>query len=77
MAVHIQKRQDYISWDEYFMGVAMLSGMRSKDPNSQVERALSVRTIRSFHGVQRILRCSDDEFPMGEKASHWIPNICM
>ena len=36
MAVHIQKRQGYISWDEYFMGVAILSGMRSKDPNSQV-----------------------------------------
>ena len=31
-----EKRQDYISWDEYFMGVAMLSGMRSKDPNTQV-----------------------------------------
>lgn len=31
-----QKREDYISWDEYFMGVAMLSGMRSKDPNTQV-----------------------------------------
>ena len=30
------KRKDYISWDEYFMGVAMLSGMRSKDPNTQV-----------------------------------------
>ena len=30
------KRQDYISWDEYFMGVAMLSSMRSKDPNTQV-----------------------------------------
>ena len=30
------KRTDYISWDEYFMGVAMLSGMRSKDPNTQV-----------------------------------------
>ena len=30
------KRKDYISWDEYFMGVAKLSGMRSKDPNSQV-----------------------------------------
>ena len=26
------KRSDYISWDEYFMGVAHLSGMRSKDP---------------------------------------------
>ena len=31
-----QKRQGYLSWDEYFMGVAMLSGMRSKDPHSQV-----------------------------------------
>lgn len=30
------KRQDYITWDEYFMSVAMLAGMRSKDPNSQV-----------------------------------------
>ena len=30
------KRQDYITWDEYFMGVAKLSGMRSKDPNTQV-----------------------------------------
>ena len=33
-----EKRMDYISWDEYFMGVAMLSGMRSKDPHSQVAR---------------------------------------
>ena len=30
------KREDYISWDEYFMGVALLSGRRSKDPNTQV-----------------------------------------
>ncbi|WP_422480214.1 deoxycytidylate deaminase [Pleomorphochaeta sp. DL1XJH-081] len=30
------KRQDYISWDEYFMGVALLSADRSKDPNTQV-----------------------------------------
>ena len=30
------KRTDYITWDEYFMGVAALSGMRSKDPNTQV-----------------------------------------
>ena len=31
-----QKKQDYITWDEYFMGVAMLSAMRSKDPGTQV-----------------------------------------
>lgn len=30
------KRENYISWDEYFMAVALLSGMRSKDPNTQV-----------------------------------------
>ena len=30
------KRKDYISWDEYFMGIALLSAMRSKDPNTQV-----------------------------------------
>lgn len=30
------KREDYISWDEYFMGVALITGLRSKDPNSQV-----------------------------------------
>ena len=30
------KREDYLSWDEYFMGIALLSAGRSKDPNSQV-----------------------------------------
>ena len=30
------KREDYISWDEYFMGIALISAERSKDPNSQV-----------------------------------------
>ena len=30
------KRKDYISWDAYFMGLAILSAERSKDPNTQV-----------------------------------------
>ncbi len=30
------KRKDYLTWDEYFMGLALLSAQRSKDPNSQV-----------------------------------------
>ena len=30
------KRQDYISWDEYFMGIALLTAQRSKDDSSQV-----------------------------------------
>jgi dCMP deaminase len=32
----VKKRQDYITWDEYFMGVALLSARRSKDPSTQV-----------------------------------------
>ena len=30
------KREDYISWDEYFMGIATLAAHRSKDPSTQV-----------------------------------------
>ena len=30
------KRIDHITWDEYFMGIAVLSSLRSKDPNTQV-----------------------------------------
>lgn len=36
----VQKREDYISWDDYFMGVAFLSAMRSKDPSTQVGACL-------------------------------------
>lgn len=36
----VKKREDYISWDDYFMGVAFLSAMRSKDPSTQVGACL-------------------------------------
>lgn len=60
-----EKRQDYISWDEYFMGIAYMSGMRSKDPNTQVGACIvsSDNKILSmgYNGLPR--GCSDDEFP--------------
>ena len=31
-----KQRKDYLNWDQYFMGIAKLSSMRSKDPNTQV-----------------------------------------
>ena len=59
------KRQDYISWDEYFMGVAMLSGMRSKDPNTQVGACIVSPEHKilsmGYNGFPS--GCSDDEFP--------------
>ena len=30
------KRKDYLSWDEFFIGIAKLSAGRSKDPSTQV-----------------------------------------
>lgn len=41
------KRTDYLTWDEYFMGVAMLSGMRSKTRIRRLAVVLSVRIIKS------------------------------
>ena len=59
------KRQDYISWDEYFMGIALLSGMRSKDPNTQVGACIVSQDHKilsmGYNGFPR--GCSDDEFP--------------
>ena len=65
METHNQKRSDYISLDEYFMGVAMLSGMRSKDPNSQVGACIVSQDNKilsmGYNGFP--IGCSDDEFP--------------
>lgn len=59
------KRTDYISWDEYFMGVAMMSGMRSKDPNTQVGACIvsGDNKILSMGYNGFPIGCSDDEFP--------------
>ncbi|MBR3397003.1 MAG: dCMP deaminase family protein [Lachnospiraceae bacterium] len=59
------KRTDYITWDEYFMAVAKLAGMRSKDPNTQVGACI----VSSDHKILSIgyngfpMGCSDDEYP--------------
>lgn len=60
-----EKRQGYISWDEYFMGVAKLAGMRSKDPNSQVGACIVSEDNKilsmGYNGFPK--NCADDEFP--------------
>lgn len=59
------KREDYISWDEYFMGVAMLSAQRSKDPSTQVGACIVSQDNKilsmGYNGLP--IGCSDDEFP--------------
>lgn len=59
------KRKDYISWDEYFMGVAMLAAQRSKDPSTQVGACIvspdnKILSI-GYNGLP--IGCSDEDFP--------------
>ncbi len=60
-----EKRQDYLSWDEYFMSVAYLASMRSKDPNTQVGACIvdANNKILSMGYNGFPAGCSDDEFP--------------
>ena len=63
------KREDYITWDEYFMGVASLSGKRSKDPSTQVGACIVSQDNKilsmGYNGFPK--GCSDDEFPWGKE----------
>ena len=65
------KRTDYISWDEYFMGVAKLAGMRSKDPNTQVGSCIVSDSHKilsiGYNGLPK--GCSDDAFPWEREGS--------
>lgn len=59
------KRNDYINWDAYFMGIALLSAERSKDPSTAVGSCIvsSGNKILSvgYNGMPS--GCSDDDFP--------------
>ena len=75
------KRENYIGWDAYFMGVALLSGERSKDPNSQVGACIVSEDNKilsiGYNGFPR--GCSDDEIPWereGEFAQTKYPYVC-
>ena len=60
------KRKDYISWDEYFMGIALLSAQRSKDPNTQVGACI-------VSDDNRILSIGYNGAPRGldDDSMHW------
>ncbi len=59
------KRDDYINWDEYFMGVSLLAAKRSKDPNTQVGACIvdenNIILSTGYNGFP--YGCSDDVYP--------------
>ncbi len=75
------KREDYITWDEYFMGIAMLSARRSKDPSTQVGACIvnNRNKIMSVGYNGFPLGCSDDCFPWdrsGDEYETKYPYVC-
>ena len=59
------KREGYLSWDEYFMGIALLSAQRSKDPGTQVGACIVGQDNKilsmGYNGMP--IGCHDDEMP--------------
>jgi dCMP deaminase len=75
------KRRDYISWDEYFMGIAILSANRSKDPNTQVGACIvnNRNKIMSVGYNGFPTGCDDDDFPWdraGDTYDTKYPYVC-
>jgi len=65
------KRKDYINWDDYFMGIALLSAKRSKDPNTQVGACIVDNKNKiigiGYNGLPK--GCSDDKFSWEREGS--------
>ena len=65
----ITKRKGYISWDEYFMGIALFSAFRSKDPSTQLGACIANKHNKivgiGYNGIPT--GCSDDELPWARK----------
>ncbi|MFV0479724.1 MAG: deoxycytidylate deaminase [Anaerorhabdus sp.] len=63
------KRDNVLTWDEYFMGLAHLSAFRSKDPSTQVGAVIVDQENRvvsiGYNGLPR--GCSDETFPWGRE----------
>lgn len=75
------KRTDYISWDEYFMGIALLAAKRSKDPSTQVGACIVSQQNKilsvGYNGMP--IGCSDDDFPWereGDLLDTKYPYVC-
>ncbi|MBR1592593.1 MAG: dCMP deaminase family protein [Ruminococcus sp.] len=76
------KRSNYINWDEYFMGVALLSAQRSKDSNTQVGACI----VNDEHKIVSVgyngmpIGCDDDEMPWERSAESTLdtkyPYVC-
>jgi dCMP deaminase len=77
----MNKRTDYLTWDEYFMGMALLSAKRSKDPQTQVGACIVNEDKKvvglGYNGFP--IGCNDDDMPWDRKGNFLetkYPYVC-
>ena len=78
----MKERKDYLTWDEYFMGLAQLCALRSKDPNTRVGACLvdSNNKVVSLGYNGMPIGCQDKDMPWGRDKSEYLnskyPFVC-
>ena len=77
----MKKREDYLTWDEYFMGIALFSAKRSKDPSTQVGACIVNKQKKvvglGYNGFP--IGCNDDALPWertGDFLDTKYPYVC-
>jgi len=77
----MKKREDFLTWDEYFMGIALLSAKRSKDPSTQVGACIVNKQKKvvglGYNGFP--IGCNDDALPWertGDFLDTKYPYVC-
>ncbi len=75
------KRDNYLNWDQYFMGIARLSALRSKDPSTQVGACIVNDQNKiigiGYNGLP--IGINDDIFPWGKDGEYLntkYPYVC-
>jgi dCMP deaminase len=75
-STHNHKRKGYLSWNDYFMNVALLSAQRSKDPSTQVGACIVDPTNKivgiGYNGMP--INCDDDLLPWGKESTNPLEN---
>lgn len=71
----MNREEERLTWDEFFMGVAQLSARRSRDPNTQVGACIvkdNKIVSTGYNGMPRT--CDDKDLPMTRNSTMWLEN---
>ena len=72
----MNERKDYLKWDEYFIGLAILCALRSKDPNTRVGACIvnDENKVISLGYNGMPIGCADSDMPWGKDKDEYLDN---